>query len=363
MKCFYRLSLLLILVFASLKGYEDEGYNQYPEFCYEQCLDNSCGFKIFGEYLYWKAVQDSLQYAAVLPGGVQQIINAFIEGEPVTIAEKVSMIEPDFEFQSGFRIGLSYELPCSHFGFGIIWTSLHENIKSSTVAISDIIPITLPASLVFGFINRDPLDFTLASEAISEWDFKYDALDFQIAKSCSFTCCDTIIPFIGVKLARIKQKQFIEYFGFAIEDTPILVQNTKDNEFKGVGPSLGFEAVWEFCKNFNLTGGISGALLIGKFDVHVNPLVGMSPNSIQVDLDQSKHYRVRPTVDFIIGLDWQPSISRNCFADLGIAYEVQYYWNQWQAAPALESSLIVGGFSPEGDLMMHGITVRAGLSF
>jgi hypothetical protein len=336
--------------------------------------------KVYGEYLYWKVSQDQMQYAALLPGGIQQftqqvnpgVTNLFdsilqqVEDDAgLVISEKLKLIDPDCGFHSGFRIGLGYEAPCSPWDFEVMWVRLHQNSNSHiSDSTNGIIPTTVPASAIFGFINADPTQFAFASGAESHWKFDLDVIDFQIGRICNPTQCVYLRPYLGVKGAIVNQHQKITYLGYSINNAPINVQNTKKNNFNGVGPSLGFNSSWEICPRFNLTSGICGALLVGKFDVSDNPKLSQDNNSIQVKLDNSTKCRVRPVVDANIGIDWTPCLCGNRYnVVIGISYEVQYWWNQWQVPASTISGIINSGESPKGDLMMQGITVKAGVAF
>ena len=329
--------------------------------------ESSGRFKAYGEYLYWKVVQDEMQYAAVLPGGIQQIIQDINNNQTnngLNIQEKLSIIDPSFKYKSGFRVGIGYKLPCSNWDFDLAWVRLHEKISSSVSNVDQgVIPLTMPASAIFGFINRDPSEFNFCSEAISKWDFKFDTIDLEIGRTCILTGCVKMRPFIGVKAACIKQSQNIDYLGFTVNNLPINIHNQKKNHFRGIGPSLGVDSSWEFYENLNLTGSVSGAFLCGKFDVSNHPSAMQDPSAISFDLSLSKKHRIRPMMDARIGLDWSTSFCDKFDILLGVSYEAQYWWNQWQAAPSVVGNIITGGVSPKGDLMMYGLTANAMILF
>lgn len=321
------------------------------------------GFSVYGEYLYWKVVQEQMQYAAVLPGGVQGIIEQIGDGDPVNVVDSVSLTDPSFEYQSGFRVGIGYQVPCSNWDFQLSWLRLHEKVSSSvSEANGGVIPLTSPISSLFGFIDSEPMGFGFGSEATSHWKFEFDTIDFQVGRVCAISNCLLVRPYIGIKAASIKQKQEIEYFGFALNDDIVDIENQKKNDFRGIGPSIGIDADWEFFPHFSLTSGICGSLLYGKFDIHGNPNVSVLDNSINISLHNSKSSRIRPAVDAKIGVEWQDCLCNQFPVKIGVVYEVQYWWNQWQVPSSVISS-IIGGSSPQGDLMLYGLTVHAGFGF
>lgn len=350
------------------------------------CKGLCSGLQLYAELLYWKVVQDQIPYAAVIPGGVQQVINglpglnssmgdvtAFLrdidralaqDAVLVQISEEFRIVDPCFKYKPGFRIGLGYELPCCNWNLHLAWTRLHEK-RCSRVAddAQGIFPLTVPVSTIFGFIGMDVSEFGFASRAASRWDFEFDTLDIDIGSHCACACLN-VRPFVGVKLANIKQNQRIAYFGFAIDpETIINVRNYKKNHFEAAGLSIGVDSSWTFWERLSLTSGIGAALMCGKINACTTPRVSQDENFITVRTKSSKKCRVRPTVNANIGLSWEPCVC-DCFQlQLGVAYEVQYWWNQWQAVSSFESSFLTGGICPQGDLMMQGLTARIGIAF
>lgn len=355
----YTLCLAILMPFAA-SGNECEDYCEV-----EPCMIPVGNFQIYGDYLYWKVSQDQMQYAAVLPGGIQQIIQDFQTQESsVRVSEKLKIIDPKFDFQSGFRIGLGYIFPCSNWDVQLAWTSIHEKTHSQ-VSNRDqgIIPLAMPVSSIFGFINRDPALFGFGSKAKSNWHFEFDVIDLEIGRNCA--CSDQLVlrPYVGLKMASIRQKQHIDYFGFSVDGTSIGLANKKKNDFQGIGPSFGVDFGWGFCSNWSLSGSLSGALLCGKLDVKERPVADVGPNSITFELKNSKKNRVRSVVAANLGIDWATCICNKVGALIGVYYEAQYWPNQWNCLSSVASGLIVGGNSPQGDLMMQGLTAKVALSF
>lgn len=318
--------------------------------------------KIYGEYLYWQAVQDELQYAAVIPGGVQPLISAF-QATDMTISETLDFVEPKFKYHSGFRVGIGYEDCECNWDATLSWTRLHQTSSSSVHSDTQgIIPLTLPASTAFGFIGRETDQFGFANGALSRWKLEFDTVDLQFGLVCNFACVKAR-PFVGLKVASIKQKQNIEYLGFVVDNSAVIVQNMKKNNFTGVGPSIGLDAACELLSNLNLFGRVGGAILCGKFNVENHPFVSLAPNFIELKAKNPRKDRLRPEIDARIGLSWNATLCNQFNILLGCSYEVQYWWNQWQAPSSIESSLVTGNASSKGDLMMQGLTVTLQMGF
>lgn len=120
---------------------------------------------------------------------------------------------------------------------------------------------------------------------------------------------------------------------------------------------------WELFSDFNLTAGIGGAFLCGKFDVSQHPFVTQETFSVGVDARNNRKNRIRPFADAKLGLDWTKTFCNGYGLEIGVSYEVQYWWNQWQPAPSVIGGVLNGGTSPQGDLMLQGLTVEAAFIF
>lgn len=332
--------------------------------------ENNClgcrNLKLYGEFLWWKVSQEKMQYTALFETGffgtpgAEVAANDSPEAADLLITTaplKIRVVEPSFTWRPGFRVGIGYDFPCSNWDVGFAWTSLHQKIDSHAPS-----PFFGEAPLtVIGFVNDDvgPPDI-----AKSRWRFQLNTVDLFFGRYCN-VCCFKVHPYIGLKAASIVQSQRITYFDFGhIYGYEAFngAFSHKKNNFYGIGPSVGFDMAWTFCRNFTLTSGINGALLAGRFHLRNNlnnipPWNGWSVN-------QREKHRVRPMVDLRIGIDWDACLCNRYPLLLGISYEVQYWWNQWQVFPSAQSSLIDGGeVSSQGDLMMHGITAQAALAF
>lgn len=347
--CYFLFALCLLKSHTEAVWENSEGYSPLR------------GFSVYGDYLYWRVVQDQIPYAAILPGGIEGIIDAFSQ-EPVVLDAAISVVEPKFKYNSGFRIGVGYEIPCSNWDFQISWARLRAHTRSNVSnSESGIIPLSFPVAAIFGVTSTSP---TFADSAFSSWHFQYDVVDFEIGRNMILCGCFHVHPFVGVKVARIHQKQHIEYEGFTVGEQALEAEITKINHFRGVGPSIGLDLDWEFFRNWSLSSGISGALMYSRFSVKDQPELELNPNMIGIQLSNTKKNRIRPMVDAYVGIDWRSQGWCDSFDfNIGVLYETQYWWNQWQAFNSFESGLISGGTSPQGDLMLYGLTVHASVTF
>ena len=68
-------------------------------------------------------------------------------------------------------------------------------------------------------------------------------------------------------------------------------------------------------------------------------------------------------VDAYIGLDWDTCFCNRYIFNVGAAWEVQYWWNQWQSPSSVDATIFRGGDAPQGDLSLQGLTIFAAITF
>ncbi len=344
----------LLLAYASQVAAES---SETP--CYEE---RSGGFTVYGAYLLWEVIQDGMTYAETLPGGVQGIIDAIMSGgSTVVLNEKIFIDEPQSKWKSGFKAGIGYE-GCSRWDIDLVWTRLHEKITSSVSDINNgIIPSEIILASLIGII-ANPTITGFSHEAISNWKFTFDTLDFQIGQTATLGNCFDLRGAVGVKGAWIKQHQFTNYLGFTIMDAPITIEVFKKNEFRAVGPSFTLDGSLQLGSYFSLNGGITGAFLYGKTHADIFPVAIFGTNMIDVDVISTRKNRIKPMVDAFVGIDVHTDFCDDWRVAVGVGYEVQYWWNQFIVPLSFETS-ILGPVTAHGDLVLHGLTAYAALTF
>lgn len=326
-------------------------------------LEGEGGITVFGDYLYWQVSQDQMQYAGVLPGGVSAIEQAF-SGNTIAASLKSRVVEPKFSYESGFRVGLGYESPCSDWDVTLAWTRLHHHFHSHvTDSAHGVIPTATPAAIVLAVLTSGGSTPSFASEAKSAWKFDFDTIDFRLGKSFCLTDCWHLHPYFGVKGAIIKQTQDIEYLGLIAGGTALTVTSQRKNNFYAVGLSAGSDTVWEFYPCFNLRAGFGAALIYGNIKATVNPGLAQAPNFIDFTVISHRKSRLRPMVEGRVALDWSTCFCDHYALTLGIGYEAQFFWNQWQPTSSLLSNIFSGNAASQGDLMLQGLTIDLALTF
>lgn len=318
---------------------------------------------VYGEYLYWKVAEEQLNYATLLPGGV----SAFGNVQPnSTVNVRGKVKSQDADWHSGFRIGAGYSTTCSDWDAQLFWTRLHFNQRNSVKDnAGGVLPLESPVSLLVALINGGQGVPTFANHAKSHWRFDFDTIDFEIGKTLHCGCDAIVRVDVGIRGAFINQHLKTTYQGLNVgSSVAIESEVSKKNDFCSVGPTIGIDAAWQFCPEWTLATGASVGWLYGKFDLGVNSKVTAEGigGVIDVGVHENKH-RLRPTLDGYLGLAWDTCLCDKWNVDLGIFYEYQYWWNQWQTPGSVVFALIDASSTPQGDLSLQGLTVKAGITF
>lgn len=300
------------------------------------------------DYLYWKIDEDKLGYA----------VHASNLPTDDTLPQIEKLKEQEFKWTSGFRVGAGYNIPYDSWNLFLNWTHLHIQTTSHTRS---------DDFLVFGFGDTAASnEIIIGNDASSKWVFEFNMIDFELGKRCLIGQKLLLRPHIGLKGGWIDQSQKIGYDDFIDSITLLPVSLSavkKKNDFSAIGPRIGVDSRWLMGKQFSIFSNFSGALLYGNFDVkatytNIEPFSESPPGGTI----WSKQHRLRPTVQMLLGADWERHFTKNIWLHIGAAYELQYFWNQWQVLSAPQS-IVLGQFHDDGDLTMHGLTVQLAIGF
>ena len=262
------------------------------------------------------------------------------------------------------------------------YTRLHNTTHSSVSDfVNGVFPIGYPLlpTLALAAIDASPGGeelFSTPTIITNEFQFRYDTVDLQfgILKQCGCFCAR---PYFGGKGAWIRQRSDTDYFGVTFESInpvsglleffPIAASLNKRNDFKAGGLEIGVDSALQFWGSLALTGGFQAALLYGHFSVEsCAKFCAFRRNkfpSTSWKRTTLHENRIRPMVDAYIGLDWDTCFCNRYIFNVGAAWELQYWWNQWQAPSSVDAAIFNGGDAPQGDLSLQGLTVFASITF
>lgn len=293
------------------------------------------------DYLHWKAEGDQLQYALNIPGGFNK--------DGLVFSDQIFIEQPCFKNKSGVRTVIGFAMG-DNWDARALWT--HYNNNPFTQIVGD--PRGIFASPALGLLDTGGL---IGSAANTNWCLRFNTIDLELAQN--WLLCESVIlrPFLGFKWAQIKQRQDISYLG--IEN--IGLDLIRINNFHAIGPRIGLDEKWYVWRDFSVIGTISTALVYGTFNVNVTNIIsaeGVTDTLHPTFIECKK--RLRPTLQILVGFGWDTLLYDDTLLEISAAFEAQQWWNQWQAPTTFAT---LSGFTPNGDLMLHGLTFHFGIKF
>lgn len=290
------------------------------------------GFRANIDFLYWKAIEDGLEYGTKMTAGP-------LIGQPSQATTK--LLDLHFEWDPGFRLGAGYIFNCfDQWAVDASWTHIrnHAHGKASALGIESqvgnvntIIPpwVTQLFELRLG-----------ASEASAHWHVDFNTVDLSLSRSFCASRRLRLSPYIGFRGAWIDQHYQAKYNSVFLlgENRPLftrVVTFTGKNDFRGFGMRGGSELMWYLGCHWKLFAQLSGSLLYGKFKVKMKNLndQGLGEGQIPpmpLDFSAAENFwRVRLNFEEAIGLGWETFFACERYhLSFTVAYELSQWLNQ-----------------------------------
>lgn len=281
-------------------------------------------FYLTAAWLYWRTRQEGMEYVT---------------------AKKV-----EFDFQSGFRVGLGVHLPYDLWDIYVSYTRFTPHASES---------VRGPFYPLFLFQGTGISQGANVAQAQAHWKIEFQNVDIEIGRA--FYIAKTLVfrPFFGMKGAWIDQDAKIRYEGGFIP-TGQTFQTHFKNDFKGAGPLLGIQSHWLIGAGFSLFGDFAAALILGHFDNEQKQ--DQLDGAEVVDLN-SDFNLVSPTLQLAIGVAWDRNFNRDRWhCGLSVGFESQSWGGQNQTEQFTDKDLPIY-VREKGDLALYGLTLKARFDF
>lgn len=316
--------------------------------------DYSNRFSLFVDGLYWQAQEDGLDYAIQNSNGAVRITNGTVR-------------RMDFDKNGGFRIGAAYRTPCDDYVCSAFWTRFHTKDND---CVSAVYPVTL-------FPVWSNPTTSLTSEQNANTCSKLYLDMFDVRASTLFQGCRVdVMPAIGILFARINQAFTINMSGAQSNGPNATVLNdavVMRNNFKGVGPKIGVNTIWDAACRFSVVGRADAALTYGKFELYQNETVDFSNSvgqTVFLNIPCNNFHRIRPIVDLALGLRWDRDRRHDdcceqnrCNFYVEACWELYYFFAQNMLMRFVDDLTPGANLEIKGDLATQGLTVRFNIGF
>ncbi|MBS0653777.1 MAG: hypothetical protein JSR39_09695 [Verrucomicrobia bacterium] len=321
------------------------------------CFKSKWGIIAFGDWLYWKASEEGLNYAVQSLEFAGRGVGSSIQTRGID--GKVHHISPGYH--SGFRIGASAIFPRDKWDLLFYWTSYHNDSESSVKQKS--LQLAWPILLNN---NNNPI----ALSAKADWKLHYNVLDLELGRSFFVAKHLSVRPFIAFQAAWIEQNLDVEYFninflqfGQVFPGNDILSRTR--NHFSGYGLRSGVNTKWPLFWGISLLGNVSFSLLCSDFDIsqHEKNINDSPRTSLKDDLHLTSQ-----NLQMFGGICWEWQFMKNrCYINLHAGWEQQIWFDQNQMNIFLDNSRLranVGNtINQQGDLTLSGLALGAAFGF
>ena len=298
------------------------------------CIEKS-GPYLEAAYLYWhSSIEDLAVTSNVQPISTNQT--------------KETIKQINYKYNSGFKLGIGYNLSYDYWDIFANWTRLHTHPSSSWSSTTQ----SLSTSLLDPFGSGG-----LGSNSVySRWSLHFDSVDLELGRRLFLGRNLAIRPYAGLKGAWVSSKLHTSYTG--INSLVFSSANVflKDRN-QGVGLRFGMQGRWDlWCSNFAVLGNIAGAVLWN------NMKVKNTTNAFNVDGtlgggNKNAHYRtLKPLVECFIGLDWGSCFCKKYYLGISAGYEMQFWWDYNIFFNQPRNTTMYG-------LRLHGLTTAISIDF
>jgi hypothetical protein len=320
---------------------------------------------VAGSFIYWRASADYLA-SGFLDNSFSPDPDDF-----ANISMNGSVLEPDFEYKPGFKLGLGYKIHRDRWDLFAEYTQLyqttstHEQVKPGGQHIHAIWLVFIAPVLL-----QD--EFQSVS---SKWKTNFDILDVEVARNFF---CGRYLAFrssLGLRTLWLDQKYNLVYktLGNAI---PVFAFNHSSSW--GIGPRFAIDTAWNLTGGFKVIGDIAVSLLHVEDQVRVKQTIPFLLTQPGITTDVIYKNResiglVKPILDVSLGLSWgRPLFKQKCAFDISVTYDYSIYWDQGSiqlghapiVAPGSPLQVIVGSAAlSTGNVSVQGLEARARFDF
>lgn len=318
-------------------------------------VELKCPWDLFvtGSYLYWQAKENDIE------------LGIFKENQSGTNpAESTtnSVIDMDFEYKSGFKIGLGKNFCRDDWDVYIEYLWFHhtpatacKGAEGLTANGTNICPSFLNHNIISDFSS---LEFPEIIESSSCWALDLDKVDLMLGRNYFVGKCLVFHPAFGLRWMSLDQKYEATY-----STSSIRLDSNNNTSSWGIGPFLNLNTSWNICYGFRIFADAQTSILFTDYDYNYKQTnTSLSTRIVTIEWAGSGNdiCFLRPQLDLALGLGFGDYLNGNCFYfDLTLGYELHVLFDQ----NMFIEDIITREKFREGNLYLHGLTVSARLDF
>jgi hypothetical protein len=313
---------------------------------------DGAGFVFTADFIWWKAHMGNLSYAGtgVVDGGA----NVPLGGS----TSKGHLKTPEFDFEPGFKVGAGLDF--EHDGWDAFaeytWLNGDKNRShiNARAGLGESSTTTTPTPS--GIVTLVPLE-----TASNTWEQSFNVLDTELGRNFFISHRLTLRPFFGLKAAWITEK-YNNYFLTTTNTSTALgadsynIHQKRNQRMWGIGTRAGVDTVWHFSKNWGIYGDLAATAMWGDFhskakDTYTNVTTAAVTTNANV---KSSITEVNMIFETSLGLTYMTWFNDDsCQFMMKAGWEEQIWFNMNHFTDSIRN----------GDLTLHGLTVKFGVAF
>lgn len=283
--------------------------------------------------LYFAAHEDGMQYAVFANNALFQ---------------KGKVKNPDFHWHFGCRGKIGFPLPHDQWQLFVQYLHFHARTRHEENH-SFIFPCwTHPSRGGPGYVT----------EVENLWRLHLGFFDLFLSQQWPISCALNLEPFWGLRIAGIRHKSLIEYFGGTLFPDSVERLSIK-NKFFGVGPYFGGNALWNIAGGLNLFSHFGYSLIWGSLYLHQNEKITATQEKANLF---DKYSEIRSIIEMALGLQYQWEGEKFCWNIHG-GWEAYFLPFQNQQARFVSNEMPGNFVSTLGNLSLQGWMFGFGVSF
>ncbi len=304
------------------------------------------------DYLYWTARQDNMEF----------IFKYRLDADGNTIG-KSKVKAPDWDYESGFRIGVGLDFKHDGWDTYLNYTRFHPDTAKKSESVEGTASSTNRLVPAWPLNSSTSLSSNLfLAEASGNWKFQYDDLVWELGRNFFISRHLTLRPFTGLETSWQTQKQNLFFDQPGSTHRQYFMSNSV--HFCGIGIRTGLDTAWYvYKKNLSIIADLSLSGLWSRTRTtqkQTNLNLTSDISTLSLDLHNSFH-SIRFVIDWLLGMQWESWFYDNRMKfSLSAAWEEQVWINQ----NALPEILFPLNYKARGgDLSIEGLTIRARFDF
>ncbi len=297
---------------------------------------------IIGDFLYWMANEEGLDYAYKAKGtpGVLPLTDI-----------RIKEFDPTWNF--GFRVGLGYRLPHDCWEVrGYVTQYRTTNHLETTAHDGQFI------EPMIGTLPDAPLSF---GKEEGTWHLKYTLMDLELARGYLLGKSFMLSPFLGGRGAWINQDLHLKFRDALPPTGTSSLEITGSNDYHAGGLRVGADLNFFMARCVSFYGHSSMSLLYGKCDVKTD--ITANSNSDQITSNRSPHL-IKANCELRGGAKAKIPLYREmAFFTIGLTYDMTIWFDQNEMLNFFHTPQDLQVQPKSGDLTLQGITLTTRLDF